>query len=78
MRTLGAHSQQSGARSQDVRATSLAGSGGQSPRRSRLMQMRDPSEPGKLTVTAFLTLMLRAAIPHSSLAIGYLYTAAID
>ena len=58
MRTLGAHSQQSGARSQDVRATSLAGSGGQSPRRSRLMQMRDPSEPGKLTVTAFLTLMV--------------------
>ena len=58
MRTLGAQSQQSGARSQDVRATSLAGSGGQSPRRSRLMQMRDPSEPGKLTVTAFLTLMV--------------------
>jgi len=58
MRTLGAHSQQSGARSQDVRATSLAGSGGQSPRRSRLMQMRDPSEPGKLTVTAFLALMV--------------------
>jgi len=58
MRTLGAHSQQSGARSQDVRATSLAGSGGQSPRRSRLMQMRDPSEAGKLTVTAFLALMV--------------------
>ena len=58
MRTLGAQSQQSGARSQDVRATSLAGSGGQSPRRSRLMQMRDPSEPGKLTVTAFLAPMV--------------------